>query len=274
MVSANALFYGNKNTTPLLRSDLEEKNAGISVQLFGNDADRLSWACEYIESLNIFSGIDLNMGCSVKKVLKAESGCFLMKDLEKVKIIFKKMRAKINGLFSCKMRLGFSEKNKNFLEIAKIAEDEGVDFITLHPRLREKMFSGSVDYKALEKLSNTMKIPVIGSGDIIDYDSLLKIKNCGVSGAMIARGALGNPFIFKQLKNKNYTVNHSEFKRVFKEHGEMILDFYGEYEGIKIVRKTLLQYIKNMPHARHLRMEISVLKDKQEFYNICDKMVV
>jgi len=272
MVSANAIFYGNKKTDILLKSDDEEKKSGISVQLFGSDADRLSWACEYLEGLNRFTGIDLNMGCSVKKVLKTGSGCFLMKDTENVENIFKRMREKIKGLFSCKMRLGYYSTQRNFLEIAKIAENCGLDFITLHPRLREQKFSGSLDYKALETLAKNVSIPVIGNGDITDADSLKRMKDCGVSGVMIARGSFGNPFIFKKLKDYKYTVKPEEFKQVFKEHGLKILEFYGPSEGIKIMRKTLLQYLKSLPGARHIRMEIATLKDRENFFKICEKL--
>lgn len=269
MVSANSLFYGNKKAMPLITTELNEKDAGVSVQVFGSNLRTLEYSVEMLEQTGRFNGIDFNMGCWVRKVIKAESGCFLMHHPERAEKIFKSLRTRIKDWFSVKIRLGFEENERNYMQIGKIAQECGLDFITVHGRTRHQGFSGDIDYRAIAEMAENLSIPVIGNGNVADVDTLNRMMNTGVAGIMIARAAIGNPFVFRELSSflKGSTVTVSSMERVnmMERHGQDIMDYYGVKKGVKVMRKCLIPYIHGLKGANSLRNDLAQVSSEEEF---------
>ena len=195
MVSAKAISFHNKNTESLL--EISEKERPVSLQLFGSDPDIISEVASYIEE-RPFDILDINMGCPVPKVAGNGEGSALMQNPKLVgEIIYKTARA-IKKPVTVKIRKGFSEKNVNAVEIAKIAEANGAAAIAVHGRTREQYYSGKADWDIIRQVKEAVKIPLIGNGDV---DSPQKAKELleqtGCDGIMVGRGARGNPWIFR-----------------------------------------------------------------------------
>ncbi|MDD2716599.1 MAG: tRNA-dihydrouridine synthase [Candidatus Wallbacteria bacterium] len=275
MVSANAMFHRNRGCLTLYHTDPGEKKR-LSVQIFGGSLPQLESTAEFLNDLGTFSGIDLNLGCSVPKVLRSEAGCFLMQFPERLKKIFTSLRPRIKGFFSCKLRLGYTITSKNYLEIAKLAQDCGLNFVTLHSRTRCQGFAGEIDYQALAEMVKNLEIPVIGNGNVRDGTSLGRMLETGVSGVMIGRAAVGNPFIFKKLKlfqnGSEFSPAITDLRAVFQRHGRLILDFYGEKQGVKVMRKTMIAYLKGMPGIREFRGRLASVESESDFNSICDEL--
>lgn len=268
MVSANAYYYGNKKTQPLLYTD--NKEGGLSLQIFGGDIGRIIYIVKDLVNKGLYSGIDLNLGCWVKKVIKARSGCFLMHNPEYVGSILRELRPIVNGYLSLKMRIGINGK-RTFLEIGKLSERYMLDFITIHGRTREQGFSGNVDYDAISKLVRRLNIPVIGNGDVVDPQSLDRMLDTGVSGIMIGRGAIGNPFIFKVLKGYidgiQINITPEDIINTMHKHAMLMFEFYGD-NAIKVMRKSLIPYIRDFHGAKGFRKRLATLKSREDLEEI------
>ena len=176
-----------------------EEERPITAQLFGSEPNRLAEAARMVEDLG-FDAIDLNLGCPAKKVVKSCGGSALLRDQKLLGIIIRKIRVSTRLPFTIKIRSGWSESEIVAVEVGKMAEDLGVEAITLHPRTRVQGFSGKADWSIIGRLKAHLKIPVIGNGDIVSpRDALQMRKLTGCDGIMIGRGALTNPWIFCQI---------------------------------------------------------------------------
>lgn len=196
MATSYGLKLGHEKSFDITR--LTDFERPCAVQIFGNDPDIISEAATAIEENADI--IDINMGCPVPKVLKTKSGGFLLNEPETVKRIVKKLKKKLKKPVTVKLRIGWDENNINVMRIARIAEDEGADAISIHGRTVRQGYSGKADYEYIKKVKSIIKIPVIASGDIQNaYTAKKVLSYTGCDGLMIGRAARGNPWIFTEL---------------------------------------------------------------------------
>ena len=265
MISSNALAYGSQKTLKMLeKSPLEEP---YSIQIAGSDPEIIKRAVDIINEQDGVDIIDLNCGCPVPKVVNNLQGSALLTDLKKMgKAIETIKKYSTKDYTSVKIRLGFAEKNH--LEIAKVCEDNGADFIAVHGRTRQGKFKAPVDYDAIAEIKQAINIPVIANGDI---DSTEKAKwvleHTKCDGIMIGRGAVGKPWIFKEIKDNLDHTSKELIAKVVLEHFEQMINFYGEY-GVILFRKHLHTYskygYKNATGFRDIVNRVTDVKESRE----------
>jgi nifR3 family TIM-barrel protein len=266
MVSVNGLVRDGKKTEALMRSTSADRPLG--VQLFGDDPAMLAEGAKRAAGYGDL--LDINMGCPVKKVVGTGAGSALLREPEKVRAIIKAVRQATALPFTVKIRSGWACGADNFLEIGRIAEGEGCDAITLHPRSRAQMFDGTAAWDKIAQLKAALQIPVIASGDLFtaaDVVSVLTQTNC--DGVMIARGALGNPWIFRQavqlLQGEvPQPPTLAERLAVAERHFDLFCVESGERVALREMRKHFSWYAKGVAGASQFRAEINRLADRDE----------
>ena len=266
MVSSKAIFYDDSKTKLLMNTQGEERP--ISIQIFGSDEETMGYAAKYVSKLADI--VDINMGCPAPKVVKNGDGSKLLLDIVKAEKVVRSVVKNSDKPVTLKIRKGWDLNNIVAVEFAQMAENAGVSAITLHGRTRTEMYSGKVDLDIIKKVKASVKIPVIGNGDIIDEESALRIfEYTGVDGIMIGRGTFGNPWIFKRIKHfletgeKLPEISNKEKLRVIKKHIELELQEKEELTAIREMRKFLAWYTKNMPDSSEFRSEINKIEKKE-----------
>jgi tRNA-dihydrouridine synthase B len=259
MISSNALAYGSTKTTKMLeKSPLETP---YSIQIAGSDPEIIRRAVGVINARDGVDIIDLNAGCPVPKVTNNGQGSALLKDPDKLMRAIETIKTHSNkALTSVKMRLGFTEKNHATL--AKACEDAGADFIAVHGRTRTGKYHAPVDYDAIAEVKAAVSIPVIANGDI-DSPSKARwvLKHTGCDGVMIGRAAVGNPWIFQQIKSGIEEPSSTLIAEVVLEHFDQMIVHYGEY-GVILFRKHLHTYSKaGYPGASAFRHRVNTIEE-------------
>ena len=270
MVSSKALYYGDVKTKQLLKTDGEKRP--ISMQIFGSDAETMAFAAKYVSEFADI--VDINMGCPAPKVVKNGDGSRLLLDLNKVEEIIKAVVTNSRVPVTVKFRKGWNNENIVAPEVAKIAERNGVSAITIHGRTRDEFYSGKADLDIIKKVKESVRIPVIGNGDVIDEESAkYMLEYTGVDGIMIGRGAMGNPWIFAQIEHYLKTgeklpkTTNQEKYEILKEHIELDIKEKGECVALNEMRKHIAWYTKNMKDSSSFRNEINHIENKDELMN-------
>ncbi|MFR6022190.1 MAG: tRNA dihydrouridine synthase DusB [Clostridia bacterium] len=273
MVSSKAIYHDDTKTKLLMNTDGEKRP--ISMQIFGSDEETMGYAAKYVSK--IADIVDINMGCPAPKVVKNGDGSKLLLDIEKAEKVIKSVVKNSSKPVTLKIRKGWDCNNIVATEFAQMAEKAGVSAITIHGRTRTEMYSGKVDLDIIKKVKESVKIPVIGNGDIVDEESALKMfEYTGVDGIMIGRGTFGNPWIFKRIKHyletgeKLPVVTYEEKLRVIKEQIQLELDNKPEVTAIREMRKHIAWYTKNMPNSSEFRCEINKIEDKEQLVKIVE----
>lgn len=257
MVSAEAVCRGNEKT--LSMAEFKKAERPIILQIFGAMPARMAEAAKILCDKYAPDGIDINMGCPAKKIISGFNGASLMKDPGLAQKIIKAVKCAVAAPVSVKTRLGW-ERETEILEFAKIVEDAGANAIAIHGRTKKQGYSGRANWEMVGRVKNLLKIPVIINGDIVDVESFkMAIDVSGAHGALIGRGALGNPWIFGDIKKRISTPHEiKEIKKVIMSHAKLHAEKYGE-RGIITFRKHLLAYFSGVPGAKSIRQKLAVV---------------
>jgi nifR3 family TIM-barrel protein len=231
------------------------------VQIFGSNAESMSEAARVIEEYGV-EVLDINMGCPVKKVVKGDSGAALLRDPKRAAEVMRSVRKAITIPLTVKIRSGWDEKNQNFLEIGKMAEEYGVDALTLHGRTRTQGYGCKADWEVIARAKESLRIPVIGSGDLTSPEAVYHFFiQTGADGAMIGRGALGNPWIFRQTLQllggiRPEEPSLEEKEKTVRRHLKMMVEYRGEKQGIREFRKHLIWYTRGLRESSEFRSQV------------------
>ncbi len=270
MVSVNGMVREGNKTLALLSSSAEDRPLG--VQLFGDNAELLAQAAGMIEDK--FELIDINMGCPVRKVVGTGAGSALLKDTAQIAQIIHSVRKATQLPLTIKIRSGWQCGDDTWMEVGRIAEAEGCNAITLHPRSRAQMFNGQADWSQITRLKQLVKIPVIGSGDLFTpQDCQRMLQETGCDGLMVARGSLGNPWIFSQtrelLTEQTVTsVTAADRVATALKHLELFTTEAGEAVALREMKKHLGWYIHGVSQAAALRRQVNTSQSLDELKHV------
>jgi tRNA-dihydrouridine synthase B len=267
MISANGLVYASAKTVQLLDSTPEEKP--LSVQIFGSDPQIMADAARIVQE----SGadiVDINFGCSVKKILKSNSGSALMKDPPLTRRILSAVRRAVSIPLTIKIRSGWEPMGNQAIQIARLAEDCGVDALAIHPRTATQGFRGQADWPVIAALKKALCIPVIGNGDVTNAQEALRMLNeTGCDGVMVGRAAIGNPMIFGQImacaqgRSPSPTDDGQRIDMMLGYLRDSVR-YLGEQTACRMMRSRLCWFVKGMRNAGQFRNAIRFIATEKE----------
>ena len=264
MISAKAILYKNRNTETLLAID--ERERPVSLQLFGSDPKIVAQIAHQIED-RPFDILDINMGCPVPKIVNNGEGSALMKNPVLAGQIIEETVKAIKKPVTVKIRKGFDDDHVNAVEMARVAQESGASAVAVHGRTREQYYSGKADWDIIRQVKEAVDIPVIGNGDLLTAEDVIAMKEqTGCDGFMIARGAQGNPWIFSQILEYFKTgeikprPGFAEVREMILRQARMMIDFKGEYIGIREIRKHAAWYTPGYPNSSRMRDAINTVE--------------
>ncbi len=267
MVSVKGLVHGSKKTAELLMSHPSERP--LSAQIFGADPEVMKEAAQIVQGLSA-DLLDVNLGCSVRKVVRQGAGAALMREPEKLETILKAIRSAVSLPLTVKMRTGWEPSGEQAIIAARIAEDCGVDAVAIHPRTAIQGFGGRADWSVIARLKDSVAVPVIGNGDIQGPDDVLRMqRETGCDGVMIGRASIGNPWIFAQALDLIHSrpPGRPDFPKrldTVLRYIEYSVDHFGEDRAVPMMRSRLGWFTKGLPHSSRFRATIARLKNRQD----------
>ncbi len=260
MVSAKGLYYGDKKTAELMKITPEEKPC--AVQIFGSDPDIMAEIAAKAASTGA-AALDINMGCPMPKIVNNGDGSALLKNIPLAAEIVRKVKAASPVPVTVKIRAGWSDKDIAAVEAAKALEAAGADMIAVHGRTRDQFYSGRADRSVIAAVKRAVSVPVAANGDVFSAeDAAAMLEETGCDAVMVARGAEGNPFIFREIAEYmrfgevRTKATAEEKLSVALEHTRLLAEDKGEYRGIREARKHIAWYIKGMPGASRIKGEV------------------
>lgn len=276
MVSAKALSFNDKKSLELMELSVDEHPCAI--QIFGSEPDTMAGAAVTAEKAGA-DIVDINMGCPAPKIANNGSGCALMKNPALCGEIVKAVKSAVNIPVTVKIRKGFDDNTITAVEVSQICEKNGADAVIVHGRTRQQYYSGQCDLDIIKQVKNSVSVPVIGNGDVRDIKSAEKMLNyTGCDGLMIARAALGNPWIFEILKTyfekgKIIEPPAAEDKlRIMAEHIELACKYKGEKMGMLQSRKQIAWYLKGFKGAASFRNEAGKVCTLDDMYSLIERV--
>jgi tRNA-dihydrouridine synthase B len=276
MIDARAISHRDKRTRKMLMSSPDDRPLG--VQLLGADEKYLAGALDVLTEHN-FDLLDFNAACPTPKVTRKGKGAALLKEPRKLGAILKILVEYSKVPVTVKIRTGWDEDSVNAREVALYAEDAGIGALFIHGRTKTQGYSGTVDYKSIREVKDALKVPVIASGDNLSLSMINKMfHETGCDGVAIARGALGNPWIFRDairfIQNGESITGFSMDERIdtIKKHFDLVIEYNGEERGIGIFRKFFIWYTKGLRGIKPLRDKAFRTSKKDQFLEIVDEL--
>lgn len=280
MISTMGIVYNGKKTIDLINFNENEKP--ISIQIFGNDLKSFVEAAKYIEENFHPDIIDINMGCPVPKVaIKSQAGSALLKDPNKIYEIVKAVVDNTNTPITVKIRSGWDDKHINAVEVAQKIESAGASAIAIHARTRSQGYSGIANWNIIKEVKQSVKIPVIGNGDITTPELAKQMLNeTGCDAIMIGRATLGNPWIIKEIVHYLETnellpkPTNTEKIEMIKTHYNLLKKYSNTTHALLEIRTHALWYLKGIPGTKEIKTKICQAKTEEEFMNIIKELNV
>ncbi len=267
MISANGLVRGSKKTKQMLKSLPEEKP--LSVQIFGSDPAVMAEAAQIVESSGA-NLIDINFGCSVKKVVKTGAGVALMQQLNNAEAIIKAVRKAVDIPLTIKIRTGWDSSGKQALKLSLLAEESGVDAIAVHPRTASQGFRGKAEWSIITAIKKAIAIPVIGNGDIVTAKDAIEMQRItGCDAVMIGRAAIGNPWIFSHVialvrGNDILPIDITHRFEIMIKYFKMSVQCFGEKAACRMMRGRLGWFVKSLRFSSKFRESIKQISSENE----------
>jgi tRNA-dihydrouridine synthase B len=275
MISANGLIRKTDKTFEYLKTCADDKPLGI--QIFGADPELMAQAAHIVFDRGA-DLVDINMGCPVRKVIKAGAGAVLMNDPKRIARIVSAVQKAVPIPVTVKIRSGWNSSSINAVEIARIAEASGAAAITVHGRTADQGYSGTADWNVIAAVKKVVKIPVIGNGDIWQANDAIKmIQQTSCDAVMVGRGSLGDPWLFENInralagENDFYIPDLAQRHQIIKKHWKMEADLCGERSANRNFRKHLLWYTKGLDGSHRFRQLVGALPDRESIQAELDK---
>lgn len=276
MVSDKALFYDSLKTKQMCVTDPNEHP--VSFQVFGHDIDTVVYAAKYLDTQTDCDIIDFNMGCPVNKVIKAQAGSFLMKDIDYAKELVSNIVENVHKPVTVKMRLGYDLNHINCVEMAQAMESVGVKAVAIHGRTRNQMYEGHADWSYIKKVKEAVSIPVIGNGDVRSVEDFHRMMDeTGCDAVMLGRGIVGNPFLIQEcvdaFTGQTHSFSMEDRIEICMDHAKGLVDAKGEKVAIREMRGLASWYLKGLPSSRAFKNEMSQMNTLEDLEKILYKFL-